>query len=240
MMPSKILVIIPAYNESASIGKLIHEICAAAPSTDILVINDHSRDHTAAAAAQAGAQVVTLPFNLGIGGAVQTGYKIAASQNYDIAIQLDGDGQHDPRFIPDLIRPLIENQLDFCIGSRFLIHDRSFKSTFLRRIGIGFFRGLLRVMTGLNLTDPTSGFRACNRNMIAKFAAYYPVDFPEPEALKMAKRLRARIGEIPVQMRERQGGVSSIRYFATLYYMLKVTLAILIDALKPRSTPHAD
>jgi len=239
-MKPKILVIIPAYNEGASIRNLIEEIHQKAAEVEILVVNDHSRDNTASEAALGGAQVVTLPFNLGIGGAVQTGYKIAAANRYDIAIQLDGDGQHDPRFIPALIQPLLEDQLDFSIGSRFLIHDQSFKSTLLRRIGITFFRGLLRIMTGLHLTDPTSGFRACNRSMIAKFAAYYPVDFPEPEALKMAKRLRARIGEVPVQMRARQGGQSSIRYFATLYYMLKVTLAILIDALKPRSNSHAD
>lgn len=240
-MLSKILIIIPAYNEEKAIHGLIAEIRSAAPFADILVINDHSQDQTEAQALNAGADVITLPFNLGIGGAVQTGYKTAAELNYDIAIQLDGDGQHDPRYLAELIRPITENKLDLCIGSRFLLHDSSFKSTAIRRIGIAFFRKLLGLMTGLDLTDPTSGFRACNRKLICQFAEYYPIDFPEPEAIKMARRLNARVGEVAVQMRERQGGQSSIRYFATLYYMLKVTLAILIDALKkkPKESRHA-
>jgi len=240
-MLSKVLVIIPAYNEEKSIARLIAEIRSAAPFVDILVINDHSRDDTEAQALSAGADVITLPFNLGIGGAVQTGYKAAAEMNYDIAIQLDGDGQHDPRYLADLIRPIADHRLDLCIGSRFLLHDTSFKSTALRRVGIGFFRKLLQWMTGLYLTDPTSGFRACNRKLLLQFAEYYPIDFPEPEAIKMARRHNARVGEIAVKMRERQGGQSSIRYFATLYYMLKVTFAILIDALKkkPKESRYA-
>ncbi len=237
-MPPKILIIIPAYNEEKAIAALISEIRTAAPFADILVINDHSTDKTEDEALKAGADVLTLPFNLGIGGAEQTGYKAAAELGYDIAIQIDGDGQHDPRYIQELIRPLIEGRLDLCIGSRFLIHDDSFKSTWTRRIGIRFFCGLLKWMTGLYLTDPTSGFRACGRNLICRFAEYYPIDFPEPEAIKMARRHGSRIGEISVQMRERRGGQSSIRYLATLYYMLKVTLAILIDALKKKPETH--
>ena len=241
-MTSKILIIVPAYNEEKNIAHLISEIRSTAFFADILIINDCSKDNTESEALKAGADVVTLPFNLGIGGAVQTGYKVAAEGNYDIAIQVDGDGQHDPRYLKDLIRPLIENQMDLCIGSRFLIQDNSFKSTWTRRLGIRFFCGLLKWMTGLYLTDPTSGFRACNRRLICRFAEYYPIDFPEPEAIKMARRHHARIGEIPVQMRERRGGQSSIRFLSTFYYMLKVTLAILIDTLKkkPETSPHAN
>ncbi len=241
-MSSKILIIIPAYNEEKAIAGLISEIRLAASFADILVINDQSRDQTEIEALKAGADVVTLPFNMGIGGAVQTGYKIAAEMGYDIAVQIDGDGQHDPRYLKEIIQPLLDNHLDLCIGSRFIIHDDSFKSTWMRRLGIRFFCSLLKLMTGLYLTDPTSGFRACNRNLICRFAEYYPIDFPEPEAIKIARRHRSRIGEIPVQMRERRGGQSSIRYLATLYYMLKVTLAILIDALKkkPEISKHAN
>jgi glycosyltransferase involved in cell wall biosynthesis len=236
-MSSKVLIIIPAHNEEKAIAALISEIRLKAAFADILIINDCSKDNTELEAIRAGADVVTLPFNLGIGGAVQTGYQVAADLGYDIAVQIDGDGQHDPHYLKDLIRPLLENEMDLCIGSRFLIHDKSFKSTWTRRIGIRFFCGLLRGMTGLYLTDPTSGFRACNRQLINRFAEYYPIDFPEPEAIKMARRYHARIGEISVQMRERQGGQSSIRYLATLYYMLKVTLAILIDAFKKKPEP---
>ncbi|HRK61587.1 MAG TPA: glycosyltransferase family 2 protein [Candidatus Omnitrophota bacterium] len=237
----KILIIIPAYNEEKSISTLIHEIQTHCSQADILVVNDHSHDQTESSAVAAGAQVVTLPFNLGIGGAVQTGYKIAAELDYDIAVQVDGDGQHDPRFLPQLLAPLIEGKLDFSIGSRFLIQDDSFKSTFLRRVGIRFFCRLLKLMTGLYLTDPTSGFRACGKNLIQQYAQYYPIDFPEPEAIKIARRYGARIGEVAVQMRERQGGQTSIRYLSTLYYMIKVTMAILIDALKqkPEEVRHA-
>lgn len=241
-MSTQVLIIIPAYNEEKAIGGLIAEIRTHAPTFDILVVNDHSKDQTEAEATRAGADVVTLPFNLGIGGAVQTGYKVAADLNYDIAIQLDGDGQHDPRYLQQLIEPLLQNKLDLCIGSRFLAVDDSFKSTAFRRVGIHFFCGLLKLMTGLYLTDPTSGFRACNRTLICKFSEYYPIDFPEPEAIKMARRHCARIGEISVRMRARQGGQSSIRFLSTMYYMLKVTLAILIDALKkkPEAPRHAN
>lgn len=236
-MSSKVLVIIPAYNEEKAIAGLISEIRSQAPFADILVVNDHSRDRTEAEATRAGAEVVTLPFNLGIGGAVQTGYKIAAEEGYDVAVQLDGDGQHDPRYLAELVRPILEQKLDLCIGSRFLIHDDSFKSTFTRRIGIHFFRRLLQGMTGLHLTDPTSGYRACSAKLIRRYAKYYPVDFPEPEAIKIARRYGAKVGEMSVRMRERHGGQSSIRYLSTIYYMFKVTLAIFIDAFK-KKTPE--
>ena len=229
----KILIITPAFNETGSIQKLIKEIRSSIPQADLVIINDGSGDDTEEKALKAGAVVASLPFNLGIGGAVQTGYQIAAEEDYDVAVQIDGDGQHDPVYTAQLIQPILEGTLDLCIGSRFLDEtSEAYRSTWARRFGIRFFCRLLGLLTGLQLTDPTSGFRAAGRKLIRAFAAYYPVDFPEPEAVKIAKRQGARIGEIPVRMRERQGGQSSIRYLATLYYMAKVTLAILIDTLK--------
>ena len=229
----KILIITPAFNETGSIQKLIKEIRSSIPQADLVIINDGSGDDTEEKALKAGAVVASLPFNLGIGGAVQTGYQIAAEEDYDVAVQIDGDGQHDPVYTKQLIQPILEGTLDLCIGSRFLDEtSEAYRSTWARRFGIRFFCRLLGLLTGLQLTDPTSGFRAAGRKLIRAFAAYYPVDFPEPEAVKIAKRQGARIGEIPVRMRERQGGQSSIRYLATLYYMAKVTLAILIDTLK--------
>ncbi len=232
-MEPKILIIVPAFNESASIAKLIREIRTTVPQADLVVIDDGSRDNTEEEALKAGALVACLPYNLGIGGSVQTGYQIAFEKGYDVAVQIDGDGQHDPAYVVPLIRPVLEGRWDLSIGSRFLdATSENFKSTFLRRFGIRFFCRLLGLLTGLQLTDPTSGFRAAGKKLIRAFALYYPVDFPEPETIQMAKRHGARVGEIPVRMRERLSGRSSIRYFATLYYMAKVTLAILIDTLK--------
>ena len=235
-MNPKILLIIPAFNEGGSIGRLLEEIKALFPQADRVVINDGSGDLTAEEALKTGTLVANLPYNLGIGGAVQTGYQIALERDYDVAVQVDGDGQHDPAFIRSLITPILEDKLDLCIGSRFLAHDTaSFQSTASRRIGIRFFCHLLKLLTGLYLTDPTSGFRATGKKMNEIFAAYYPVDFPEPEAIKIAKRRGMRIGEVPVQMRQRRSGHSSIRYLATLYYMIKVTFAIVLDLLKKKS-----
>jgi glycosyltransferase involved in cell wall biosynthesis len=235
-MNPKILIIIPAFNEAGTIARLLEEIQTAFPQADKIVINDGSHDLTEENAFKAGALVATLPFNLGIGGAVQTGFQVACDGNYDIAIQVDGDGQHDPAYIRDLVKPLLEGELDLCIGSRFLENPPgAFQSTFFRRTGIRFFCRLLELLTGLYLTDPTSGFRATGKKLIKVFADFYPIDFPEPEAIKIAKRHSAKIGEVPVQMRERRGGHSSIRYLATIYYMIKVTFALLIDLLKKKS-----
>ena len=224
------------FNEAGAIAGLLEEIRAAFPQADKVVINDGSKDLTEENSLNAGTLVATLPFNLGIGGAVQTGFQIARDGDYDVAIQVDGDGQHDPACIRDLVKPVLEGRLDLCIGSRFLENPPgAFQSTFARRTGILFFCRLLELLTGLYLTDPTSGFRATGKKLIKVFADFYPVDFPEPEAIKIAKRHNAKIGEIPVQMRERQAGHSSIRHLATLYYMVKVTFALLIDLLKKKS-----
>lgn len=232
MPDKKILVIVPALNEGRAIGRLVREIREAWPSALILVINDGSTDRTAEEAESAGAFVISLPFNLGIGGAVQTGFRIADDWQCDAAVQIDGDAQHDPRYLHTVLDPVLRGDLDLCIGSRFMVEDTGFKSTFTRRIGIRFFSFLLSRLTGVPVTDPTSGFRATGPRLLHEFSQYYPVDFPEPEAIHMAKRLGARIGEVPVKMRKRLGGVSSIRLFKTFYYMIKVTLAILIDTVK--------
>ncbi|PIQ86868.1 MAG: glycosyl transferase family 2 [Candidatus Omnitrophica bacterium CG11_big_fil_rev_8_21_14_0_20_45_26] len=231
MNTQKILIIVPALNEEKLIGDLVREIKAAYPY-DVLVINDGSLDQTAVYAVQAGAKVVTHPYNLGIGGAVQTGFKFAEKEGYKIVVQVDGDAQHDPRYIQPLIEPVLKGQFDLCIGSRFIKPSDTFKSTFIRRIGIRFFAVLLGWLTGVHVTDPTSGFRATGPALIKPFSTNYPVDFPEPETIKIAKRLGAHVGEVPVQMRQRLSGHSSIRYFRTVYYMIKVTIAILIDALR--------
>ena len=228
----KILVIVPAFNEERSVKYVVKRIKKLHPEVKVVVVNDGSTDGTAREARAAGAYVASLPYNLGIGGAVQTGFKIAQREDYDIAVQIDGDAQHDPTYLKEVVAPVISGQLDLCVGSRFLSESSTFKSTLFRRIGICFFSNLLKFLTQTELTDPTSGFRAINRKLIRIFAAHYPVDFPEPEALKIAKRYGVKIGEVPVNMQKRLGGRSSIRYFSTLYYMIKVTFAILVDMLK--------
>jgi glycosyltransferase involved in cell wall biosynthesis len=230
---TKILAMIPAYNESTSIEKVLAELKAAGLPVQPLVIDDGSKDDTARKARQAGALVITLPFNLGIGGAVQTGYRYAEQNGYDIAVQIDGDGQHDPSYLPKILAPLLEGRADLVVGSRFL-HAGGFRSSRMRRAGIRFFVFLIRLLTGLSCSDPTSGFRACNRSLIRVFAAYYPMDFPEPEAIVIARRLGVRIEEVPVVMRSRQLGKSSIGKLKSPYYMIKVTLAIMLQMFRDR------
>jgi len=232
MINKRVLIIVPALNEGRAILRLLREIQSFCPAASVIVINDGSSDNTGEEAERAGASVVNLPFNLGIGGAVQTGFKIADRLGFDAAVQIDGDAQHDPRYLDRILEPVLKGDLDLCIGTRFAGDDPGFKSTFTRRIGIRFFSFLLSGLTGVHLTDPTSGFRATGPRLIHAFAEYYPVDFPEPEAIQIARRLGARIGEVPVSMRKRLGGVSSIRLFKTFYYMVKVTLAIVIDTMK--------
>ena len=234
MPEKKILVIVPAYNEGENIEKTVEEILSLKLPAQVVVINDGSCDDTAFCARKAGAAVVSLPFNLGIGGAVQTGFQFALREGYDIALQVDGDGQHDSGCLKDLLKPLFSNQADMVIGSRFLPPYLGYRSSFVRRIGIHFFAYLISFLTGVRITDPTSGFRAYNRKMIGIFAGEYPHDFPEPEAVVIAKRYGARIIEVPVKMRKRMAGLSSIRYFITLYYMIKVTFAILLSLMKKK------
>jgi len=234
MKDKKILIIVPAYNEEPNIRRTIDDILSVSTAFEVLVINDGSCDRTAQEAMGANASVVTLPFNLGIGGAVQTGFQYAVKGNFDMAIQVDGDGQHDALFIEELVKPILADQADMVIGSRFVPPFSGYQSSFVRRIGIHFFAYLISFLTGYQVTDPTSGFRAYNRTMIHYFAANYPQDFPEPEAIVLARRLNARVIEVPVKMRQRIFGHSSIRYLKTLYYMIKVTFAVLLDMMKKK------
>jgi len=228
----KILAIVPAYNECGNIGRTVEEIRKITPGVDVLVIDDGSLDATAQEAFKAGGRVVSLPFNLGIGAAVQTGFQYAQMYQYEFAVQIDGDGQHDPAFIEKILDPLYRQEADMVVGSRFLEKTGGFKSSFSRRMGINFFVHLINVLTGVKISDPTSGLRAYNKKMIALFSEYYPQDFPEPEAIVVAQQAGGRIIEVPVVMRKREAGSSSIRYFKTLYYMVKVTLAIVLHMIR--------
>ena len=230
----KILIIIPAYNESGNIARTINEVKAVAFPVDILVVNDGSTDTTSLEARQADVPVVSLPFNLGIGGAVQTGFQFANQYFYDVAIQVDGDGQHDARYLEKILTPVLQDQADIAVGSRFIRPFLGYRSSFVRRIGIHFFAYLISALTRYQVTDPTSGFRAYNKKAMKAFARNYPHDFPEPESIVMAQRLGLRLTEVPVEMRKRLAGHSSIRYLKTLYYMIKVTFAVLLGMLKKK------
>ena len=227
----KKLLIIPAYNEAENLVELVAEIKRTAPTFDYVIVNDGSRDHTAKVCLENGLNAVHLSNNLGIGGAVQSGYLYAIRNNYDIAVQIDGDGQHDPAFLDVLIQPIIDGKADFTIGSRFL-EGEGFQSSGLRRAGIRWLNAVIKGTTGLVITDATSGFRACNQAVMHAFAAYYPKDYPEPETITDLYRRSFRIVEVPVLMRERQVGVSSIRFFKPVYYMMKVTMSIWISRIK--------
>lgn len=231
-MSEKVLIIIPAYNEEKNIGGIIQEIHDTHLNLTVLVVDDGSRDNTAQVAEQANAHVISLPVNLGIGGAVQTGYKFAWANDFDIAVQVDGDGQHDVRYLKLLLDPIIQKKADMTIGSRFIPPHLGYQSSFIRRIGINFFAGLIGFLTEYHVKDPTSGFRAVNRKLIKVFSQYYPNDYPEPEAIVVAGRVKSVVLEVPVEMRPRTSGSSSIRYLKTLYYMIKVTFAIIIEKLK--------
>jgi glycosyltransferase involved in cell wall biosynthesis len=222
------LVIIPAYNESASIVNTVNDIKKNAPDFDYVVINDHSKDNTLQVCKDAGLNVIDLPLNLGIGGAVQTGYLYACQNGYDIAVQFDGDGQHDAKYLNEMAETLVKEQADMVIGSRF-IEKEGFQSSFTRRLGIRYFTFLIKILTGQKITDPTSGYRMCNRKIIELFAGNYPKDYPEPETTTWILRKKLKVLEIPVIMRAREEGVSSISLKKSFYYMFKVTMAIIIE-----------
>ena len=227
----RVLVIIPAYNEQESILSTVEKIKAF--GYDYVVVNDGSRDDTIKICRENDINVLDLHQNLGIGGAVQAGHKYAQRFDYDIDVQVDGDGQHDPRFIPRLVE-LIQNGADLAIGSRFLEKNGGFQSTFMRRVGITWLSFWIRLFTGKRITDPTSGFRACGRRAINLFCKSYPMDYPEPESIAHALRAGLKVNEAPVSMLERQGGVSSIGGFSSVYYMIKVSLAIWIACWSSR------
>lgn len=229
----KILLIVPAYNEELSIVSVIADLRSLALPLDILVVNDGSLDATSTVARSTGqALVVDLPKNLGIGGAVQTGFKHAARNGYRIALQFDGDGQHLAEEIPKLLARLEAGDVNMVIGSRFLEPHAGFRSTFVRRLGIRLFAGLNSLLIGQRVTDNTSGFRAYDRRAIEFLARHYPIDYPEPEAVILLGRNGFAIAEVQTRMAERQGGASSIAGLKGGYYMVKVLLAIVMTALR--------
>jgi len=229
----KVLVIIPAYNEEKSIEKVIIKLQADYPKADYLVINDCSKDNTLQVLKDCKASFLNLPLNLGIGGGVQSGYKYALQNGYDIAIQIDGDGQHDTSYLEKVIAPIVAGNADIVIGSRF-IDKEGFQSSGIRRIGIRFLSMLIYLCCGTKVNDVTSGFRAVNRKYIELYANEYPVDYPEPEAIVRASLEGAKIVEMPVVMKERQAGESSISSWKSIYYMIKVSLAIILCRIANR------
>ncbi|MBR2465399.1 MAG: glycosyltransferase family 2 protein [Clostridia bacterium] len=229
----KVLVIIPAYNESENIEKVVDDLIENYPQYDYVVINDCSTDNTEEILVKRGYNYISLPANLGIGGAVQSGYIYAWENGYDVAVQTDGDGQHDPAYIKDLIAPIEAGEADMTIGSRF-IEKKGFQTSFMRRLGIGFIRVVIRLTCGTRATDTTSGFRATNKELTAYFAKEYAQDYPEPEAIVAASLNGFRVRDVAVRMREREGGVSSINALRSVYYMIKVSLALLILRLGTR------
>ena len=232
----RILLILPAYNEQDSILNTVAQIRAADFPTgmqvDYVVIDDGSSDTTARLCRENGVPCVSLIRNLGIGGAVQTGYLFARAHGYDAAVQFDGDGQHDIASLPALLAPIANGTHDFVVGSRFIAPGAGFRSTALRRFGIRLLSFLTRCVTGRRIWDVTSGYRAANRDTLCYLAENYPVDYPEPESLVQLLRRGVRVKEVPANMFERAGGSSSIRRLRSAYYMLKVSLAILCAGLQ--------
>lgn len=231
---SDTLVIIPAYNEADGIVAVIESIRTAVPSADILVVNDGSRDETAAMAEKAGAIVLSHSFNMGYGVTIQTGYKYAYAKGYEYLVQIDGDGQHDPSFIAELLAPVKNGDVDFAIGSRFLWFD-SYRPSFSRRLGILFFRKLVTVIIGRSITDPTSGFQAFNRSVVKFFSTdVFPCDYPDADMLITLNLAGFRMRELPVRMFANPSGKTMHSGIKPLYYMFKMCLSIVVTLLRNR------
>src|SRR5688500_6531199 len=224
------LVIVPVFNERGSVGKVVRRLRQALPDFDVLVIDDGSTDDTLRQI-PSGVAVVSLPFNLGIGGAMQTGYKYAALHGYDVAVQVDGDGQHRPSEVRRLVECVVGGEMDLAVGSRFL-EDTQYRQTLVRRVGAYMLGALIKLLTGLWITDCTSGFRAANRRVIRAFAHWYPEDYPEPEVILLLHRAGYSIGELSVCMRHRRNGQSSIGFLGGLFYVLKVTTCLMLDMMR--------
>ncbi len=227
-----ILVIIPAYNEEDTIADVISEIDVEQPAIDILVVNDGSGDRTSRVARQAGrVRLIEHTFNMGVGAAVQTGYRYAVKHGYSVAVQVDADGQHLASELYKIIEPVLSGKADVVVGSRFLGHG-DYKASVARGMGIGFFASVVSMIIGRRITDPSSGFRATGRRALLFLSEIYPEDYPEVEALVLLHKKGLRIEEVPVTMAPRQGGKSSITTSRGIYYMVKVLLAISVDLLK--------
>jgi glycosyltransferase involved in cell wall biosynthesis len=235
----KVLAVIPAFNEEQALPPLLADLKRALPDGEILVVDDGSTDHTAQVAFSSGVRVVRLCRNLGIGGAVQTGLRVALREGFDCAVQIDGDGQHPASELPKLLATQEgPSPPDLVVGTRFL-EKNGFRSTFWRRVGATWLRVLLRLF-GLKVTDPTSGYRLYGHRALKLFDGAYPYDFPEPEALAMARAQGLRVAEVGVVMRERQGGASSIAGLSAPYYMIKVTLAVVLAYIRNRRRSTGD
>ena len=231
-MTTRLVAVVPAWNEAAAIGSVVDEIKRVAPAIDVVVVDDASTDETAAVAEGRGAVVLRLPFNVGIGGAVQTGLRYALQEGYGLAVRLDGDGQHDATEIPKILAPVQAGAADLVIGSRFVDANGSYRPPLARRLGIRVFARLVSLLGGQRVTDTTSGFTALNRAGIELFAAEYPHDYPEVEATLVALRSGLRLAQVQVEMRERAAGTSSITFVRSLYYIVKVMLALLVASLR--------
>jgi glycosyltransferase involved in cell wall biosynthesis len=232
----KDVIIVPAFNEEASIGPLLREIGEQAPGPDVVVIDDGSSDRTAAVAAAAGARVLSLPCNLGVGGAVQAGFRYAYDHDYRYVVRCDADGQHPPAMIPRLLRAMEEGGADLVIGSRFL-GDSPYRGSRLRTCGIRPLAWFLSLICRKRVTDPTSGFQVVGRPLLYYFSRAYPSDYPEPEALALMRRQGYDFREVAAPFRDRAAGASTIRGWGTLYYVVKVFLALCVDrarAVDPR------
>jgi hypothetical protein len=232
----KMLAVVPAYNEAGSVGRVVAALHQRAPEFDVIVIDDGSTDATAARAREAGAIVAGMPFNLGIGGAVQTGFIYAREHGYDFMAQVDGDGQHDPSELGRLVTTMLaDSGVDMVCGSRFLSDETDYDAPLSRRTGIKVFAFMLSKILRQPVTDPTSGFRLYNRRAIGLFARDYPHDYPEVEAVLMLHAHRLRMTEVAVQMRHREAGRSSITTMRSGYYMIKVSLALLVGLMRRRA-----
>jgi glycosyltransferase involved in cell wall biosynthesis len=233
------IAIVPAFNEERNIGGVLDELRAFDPGLVVVVVSDGSTDRTAAVAREHGAHVVQLPFNLGIGGAVQTGFKYAAEGGYELAVRCDGDGQHDPSQLGKVIAPVLAGEVDIAIGSRF-VGEGGYQSSVTRRVGIRLLAWIVSAIARQRVTDTTSGFQALNRRALELFALDYPHDYPEVEGMVMTIRHQLRLCEVPVTMRERAHGRSSITALRSIYYMAKVLLALFVGLFRRSAVPVED